>query len=311
MPYELIKNPNKKDYKLINKETGKIVSKHTNPKKAYKQIQAIHINKNISNNNNIDNNKMKMKPSHRIRNNVEKLKGRKIQTPDDRYILRLTKKLLKQEEINGGGFWSDAWDVTKNILSMPADILENVPFAKTALEYAVPELKPFIEPGLALKKMVYGDNTNQYLKDAFDTSDDKPETPKEVKPLEPRQTQNTVERVLDNQIQDIYERSTPADTQQIPRSASDLIYDPYGTAKSINVDDLSQHISPIMSTSFPITLDIDPRDEPLGLREFLLRQGMAGQMVSKNEYDAIIKKQKPERYLNFPGKYYSYYPYNQ
>jgi hypothetical protein len=240
------------------------------------------------------------RPAHRIRHNIEKLRGRKLKNPNDKYIVSLTKKLLKNEEINGSGFWSDAWDITKDVLSFPADVIENVPFAKLGLELAVPELAPFIEPGLQIKKMIYGNNTNQYLRDAFNTED------------EPEKTEqnDTIEDVMDQQIQDITERTQPADTVEMPRTPKEIIMDPYSSAQTIQYDDLQQHLAPLSSLSFPTTQNFDPRDEPLGLREFLLKQGMAGAMVSNIEYKNIIKKQQP-RYLSFPGKFYSSYPYAQ
>ena len=45
MPYKIIRNPNKKTYKLVLVSSGKVLSKSTTKTKAQKQIKAIEINK--------------------------------------------------------------------------------------------------------------------------------------------------------------------------------------------------------------------------------------------------------------------------
>lgn len=47
MPYKIIKNRNQIGYKVVNKKTGKVLSKNTTLENAKKQIRLIYVKENI------------------------------------------------------------------------------------------------------------------------------------------------------------------------------------------------------------------------------------------------------------------------
>jgi hypothetical protein len=159
MPYE-IKEKKGKKFSVVNKETGKVHSKGTTEEKAKKQIKAIYAN---------------MKPEHRLRHRIGLLEGVGIKDPVHKAVVNVARRLLKQEEIHGNGYFDNMkrkkiilkkkiingrgfWETVhkKLVETFPVLILviggttpEMVEkaievYGPTAVEIAVPELAPFI-----------------------------------------------------------------------------------------------------------------------------------------------------------------------
>ena len=310
MPYIL------ENGQLKNRITGHILAKHTTPEKAYKQIQAIHANENkkksiLNNNNNIDKfNNTNMKPEHKIRLTVEKMRKRIPSNARDAQILKLAKKMLKHEEMHGGSFWGDAWRGIKKGMSLPFDILSDVPLVKPAVELGTmilaPELAPLvglIDPAISLSKATLGDNWNfnQYMQDEEpEHYQQPPPKPRTRKPIQP---ETTISQVMDKETTDVLNRSKSGNI--LPKTPAQEILSPYTEPETALYNPL-EHIISSSNLSFPITYD--PRDEPLGLREFLNRQALGGIQISDMSYNDLVKKLQPKNYLSFPGSYYKHYP---
>ena len=308
MPYKLEKNRDK-SFKLVNKETGHILAEHTSPERAMKQIKAIHAHKGSVANKHTKN-KGGMPKHHRIRKNVELLQHRYIHNPKHRKFIDMTKKLLKHEEIVGAGFWGDLWDITKDVISLPFDIIENVPFVKPALELGLsaivgPEVVPLIEAGIGINKMIFGD-TNQGLKDTWNPKDDEPAPEPQKQLFNNLHEFDTLADVVDDTVQDIVDESIVVPAR--PQTSREEILNPYGQNES-NMFNPLQHLISSSALAFPMTQRFDPREQPLSLVNFLNTQSMAGLKVSDAEYDAIVRKQKPETWLSFPANgFYKLYP---
>jgi hypothetical protein len=307
MPYKLEKNKDG-SFKLINRETGHILAEHTSPERAMKQVKAIHAHKGS-----IANKYTKpkgMPKHHRIRKNIEILQNRIIVNPKHRKFVDLTKQLLKHEEkhgdaIWGGAWYDDLWSGVKDVLAFPADIIENVPFVKPALELGLtavaPEALPFLEVGLQGSKMLFGDDTNKGLKEVWNPDS----LPQESAPT-PIPNAPTVADVVDETVQDIVDTSTPIPPR--PQTAREEILNPYGSNQPTLYNPL-QYLIASSNLAFPPTMNFDPREQPLGLQAFLASHSMAGVKVHQDEYNAIVRKQKPETWISFPNNgYYKRYP---
>jgi len=302
MPYTLKKNKDK-TLKLVNKDSGRVLAYDTTPEQAMKQVKAIHSNKKHSNH------KGGMPAHHRIRHNIDILQNRIVKNPKHRKFIDMTKKLLKHEEMHGGGFWDDLWDITKDVISLPFDIIENVPFVKPAVELAAsaligPEAVPLIEAGIGVNKMIFGD-TNQGLKDTWNPDPKAPE-PQEKQLFNNLDEFATIADVVDETVQDIVDISIPIPPR--PQTAREEILNPYGQNQP-NLYNPLEHLISSSNLAFPPTMHFDPREQPLTLTEFLHTQSLGGLRISNNEYDAIVRKQKPELWLSFPANgYYKKYP---
>ena len=310
MPYTLKKNKDK-TLKLVNKDSGRVLAYDTTPEQAMKQVKAIHSNKKHSKR------KGGMPAHHRIRHNIDILQNRIVKNPKHRKFIDMTKKLLKHEEMHGGEFWGgawydDLWDFTKDVISLPFDIIENVPFVKPAVELGVaaligPEAVPLIEAGIGINKMVFGD-TNKGLKDTWNPDPKAPEQEQQQYYDEgPGEAQpETIADVVDETVQDIVDISIPIPPR--PQTAREEILNPYGQNQSTIYNPL-EHLIASSNLAFPQTMHFDPREQPLKLTEFLHTQSLGGLRISNNEYDAIVRKQKPELWLSFPANgYYKKYP---
>ena len=145
MPYEIKEKKGKKakKFSVVNKETGKVMSKGTTEKKAKKQIKAIYAN---------------MPPEHRIRHRIGLLEGASIKHPIHRQIINDVRKVLKKEEIHGSGVWE--WFVkTFPVLSLvisgtkPEDVVNAV--EDYGLEAVGALLEPWTFPFAVASAMYY------------------------------------------------------------------------------------------------------------------------------------------------------------
>lgn len=309
MPYKIEKNKDK-SFKLINKQTGHILAEHTTPERAMKQIKAIHAHKgNVANK--YTKSKGGMPTHHRIRKNVEFLQNRHIKNPKHHKFIEMTKKLLKHEEMVGSGFWGDIWDFTKDVLTFPMDVVESIPFVKPVLQLGLaavglPEVAMFVEPALGMKNMIYGENTNSWLKDTFNPERDQYQQQQQQYYEREEAYQPTVADVVDETVQDITNQSTALPTR--PQNAREQILNPYGQNEAVLYNPLNYLITSA-NLAFPPTLKTDPRDQPQGLVDFLNHKAVACEGVCQAEYNAIINKQKPQTWISFPDNgYYKKYP---
>jgi len=105
MPYEIKEKKGKKGKKfsVVNKDTGKVMSKGTTKTKAQKQIKAIYAH---------------MPPEHRIRHRIGLLEEATIKHPVHRAIIKDVRGLLKKEEIHGSGVFSDWFVKNFPVLAM-------------------------------------------------------------------------------------------------------------------------------------------------------------------------------------------------
>jgi len=330
MPYKLKQNKDK-SVELINKDTGHILAYHTTPERAMKQIKAIHTKKGMVKGSGHKHTKNSMPVNHRIRKNVELLQHRIIHNPKHRQFIDMTKKLLKHEEMHGSGFWDDVWDFTKDVLAFPRDIIENIPIVKPALEMGLtavagPEAPMLMELGLAGSHMLYGNDTNKGLRETWNPSTNSYEpnnngynefvsNARRNNANMPRAESNaatsnvykeTVGDVVDETVQDIANQSEPR--QNLPPDARQEILDPFGGQPPPLYNPL-QHLIASSNLEFPPTMHFDPREKPLSLVKYLESQSLAGLKISDEEYDAIVRKQKPELWLSFPQNgYFKKYP---
>lgn len=337
MPYKLKQNKDD-SVQLINKDTGHILAYHTTPERAMKQIKAIHTKKGMVKGTGKKHTKNSMPVNHRIRKNVELLQHRIIRNPKHHKFIDMTKKLLKHEEMHGSGFWDDVWDVTKDVLAFPRDIIENIPFVKPALEMGLtavagPEAPMLLELGLAGSHMIYGDNTNKGLRETWNpsqstTNEDYDDGYSGVRTYisnarasnasMPRAESNaatsnvyqqSIGQVVDETVQDIADDSEPR--QNLAPNAREQILDPFG-GKPPPLYNPLEHLIASSNLAFPPTMHFDPREQPLSLVKFIESQSMAGLKVSDAQYDAIHRTTKPELWLSFPQNgYFKKYPTSQ
>ena len=102
MPYQI---KEKKDnlFSVVNKDTGRVMSKGTTKGKAERQVEAIYAN---------------MKPEHRLRHRISLLHDRPMK-PAHRNVVNLASHLLKQEEVYGNGFWRDFKSIIHGVSKIP------------------------------------------------------------------------------------------------------------------------------------------------------------------------------------------------
>ena len=281
MPYE-IKEKKGHKFSVVNKETGKVMSKGTTKTKAKKQIQAIYAN---------------MPPEHRLRHRIGLLNGVVMHNPVHRAVIRLAKGLLKKEEIYGGSWWDDAGDwftqaakdtwkvinfldpeeypmlnaVLGYTAAHPMEVLEEVgeaveeklpeilETAAVVAEMAVPELSPFINGGIG----AYEAYKNYKNKGEEDTGEAEEEE---------------------------YMKSTKKKSPSMAEKLDTLV-------KHIST---SYHHEINDALRFPMVYNYDENNTPQRLQDFLLSSGVAGVNFSKNEFGNTWKNQQPYAFLDFP-----------
>jgi hypothetical protein len=300
MPYEIKEKKNKK-FSVVNKDSGKVMSKGTTKEKANKQIQALYSN---------------MKPEHRIRHRIGLLDGVNITNPTHRGIVNLTKDMLKSEEIYGNGFWDSVWDGIKyagnkflDTLALPSQIINQVPFAKTIAEAIAPEFAPVFEFVPKISKAIYGTETNQVLTDLLgDISIDKDykTTTQKEAGLNPI---NTVAKNIPTQIipANPTTKYTPEESAKHTNNLDKLIdhiqqqYDASPSYVSPVPRDKDGNIIPVDNAlRFPMIYNYDENNRPMYLQEFLMRNSIAGKNFEKNEFGNTYKNQQPYNFLDFP-----------
>ena len=296
MPYEIKEKKNKK-YSVVNKDTGKVMSKGTTKGKAKKQIEAIYAN---------------MKPEHRIRHRIGLLDGINITNPTHRNIVNFTKDLLKKEEIQGNGFWNSAWDFVKmglnkakDVLALPSQILNQVPFAKTVAEAIAPEMAPVFEFMPKIAKAVYGTDTNQVLTDLLGgISQDKDyKTSAEKEALLTKSIPVVTPTVIpgNEPMHLMPTKYTPAEANQHTENLDAVIQHIQQQYVSPVPRDKEGNIIPMDNAlRFPMVYNYDENNRPQYLQDFLISNSVAGHNFAVNEFGNTYKNQQPYNFLDYP-----------
>lgn len=310
MPYKIVENKSG-TYSVVNKETGKRLSKGTTKAKAEKQIKAVYMHGGSK----------KMKPEHKLRYHVALLKDRHIKNPLHRKIVDFSKEILKGEEIRGGAWYDDLWYGVKSVLALPSQIVNEIPFVKEGIEAVFPEATPILEFAPKIAKFIYGEDTNVWLSDmlsdipllgdiradkSYKTSNDLGETSwfsgKES-------DQQLSQKELDKARMEQYgEEATQrlADTveyiNQITPQQSETPYEPYAvpTYNPVRYDQYGNVIPVDDVLRFPMVYNYRNTDQPKSLQDHLLSLGVSGKNFARQEFGNVIANQRPYAFLDFP-----------
>lgn len=303
MPYK-IKKTKEGLFSVVNKDTGRVLSKGTTEDKAKRQIRAIYSNTDEN-------------PESKIRFHISNLKHRNIKNPLHKKIVDFTKEMLKEEEKVGAGFWDDAWTGIKNVMSFPSQAVNEIPYLGDAITAIAPELKPAFEFTPAIAKYIYGDETNLWLSDMLsntpvgDIRSDKSyltteqynalHGDKSIQQIQPIQEQQ-IEKARNNKEHTIDLAKTIEHIDLSTPQFSDTPYTPYEVPRYSPLSyDIEGNIIPVDDAlRFPMIYDYSPNDIPLTLAQNLINNGVAGKNFAKREFGDVVKNQKPYAFLDFP-----------
>tara|TARA_R110000868_G_scaffold6452_12_gene36599 strand:- start:340 stop:1308 length:969 start_codon:yes stop_codon:yes gene_type:complete len=306
MPYKIEKNKNG-SFSVVNKDSGRKLSKGTTEEKAKKQIKAVYMNGG------------KMKPEHKIRQLVSLLKDRHVKNPLHRKIVDFSKEILKAEEMRGAGFWDDLWGGIKDVLAFPSQIINEIPFVKEGIEAIFPEAAPILEFAPAIGKFIYGDDTNVWLSDmlseipvvgdirqdkSYKTSNDLGRTNWFTGNKSDQQLIDEANNNIMGENGRYTERlsDTLENIEQITPQQSDTPYEPYAvpTYSPIRYDNKGNVIPVDSALRFPMIYNYEDTDQPKNLKDFLLSNAVAGKNFSLREFGNVVENQKPYAFLDFP-----------
>jgi len=310
MPYKIEKNRTG-TYSVVNKETGRRLSKGTTEAKAKKQIKAVYMHGGSK----------KMKPEHKLRYHVALLKDRHIKNPLHRKIVDFSKEVLKGEEMRGGAWYDDLWYSVKSVLALPSQLISEIPFVKEGVEAIFPEAAPILEFAPKVAKFIYGDDTNIWLSDmlsdmplvgdiredkSYKTSNDLGETNWFSKR---ESEQQIAQKQLDRERMETYgEEATQrlADTvehiDQITPQQSETPYEPYGvpTYNPVHYSSTGEVIPIDDALRFPMVYNYRNTDQPKNLQDHLLSLGVSGKNFTRSEFGNVVANQRPYAFLDFP-----------
>lgn len=310
MPYK-IKEKKDKSFSVVNKDTGKVMSKGTTKTKAEKQIKAIYAN---------------MSPEHRLRHRISQLHDRQFNSPVHRAVYKMACGLLKKEEVYGGSWWNDAWEWTKaqarklnfldpeqypvlnlvgtEVASDPVKYIGDAvkEFGLIAVEILAPELAPFIEvgklvgsfnqPGLATEE----DQFAHLKEDGVDEVDEVYEEPEDKSIGQDKtkaEKESMVER-LDRVVEKIQEQSN----KEMDANMEKGIYD--NQMRKLESGIVGRHSYVDEPIRFPVLYNYDENSRPLPLAEWLLVNGVSGTLFDKAEFGSTYLNQKPYAFLDHP-----------
>ena len=328
MPYE-IKEKKGKKFSVVNKETGKVMTKE----KATKQIQAIYAN---------------MKPEHRLRHRIGLLEGVGIKDPVHKVVVNMARRLLKEEEIHGNGYFDNMskkkitfkkkkihgkgvgdWLKQKLIEHFPVLVLvlggttpemveeAIIEFGPTAVEIAVPEAAPLVEAwklthmhGHETQSPYYVTEEEQFAHlQNYDNNEDDYDEEEYEEPEEP----GTMEDYAGEEIefQNIRNESDIQNENDIATEIKKMIDPVKPTDKLTPVERLDKLVEKVLEINAPInTLDeavrfpmiynYDDNNKPMYLQEWLISNGVAGHNFCREEFGNTYKNQQPYAFLNFP-----------
>jgi len=291
MPYE-IKEKKGKKFSVVNKETGKVMSKGTTKEKAKKQVKAIYAN---------------MKPEHRIRHRIGLIDGMAIENPVHRGIIKEVKKLLKKEEIHGNGFWEwlNFTDPKEHpILSLvlggtkPSDVVNAV--KDYGLEAVTALVEPWTFP-LAVANAV--NKTPSYsapsLQSASAPAQDDPyaydfdqDYRDDYEYQNQPEDEDEEEDYEEEGVEEMIKKESTPKSSLVPLDQLDKIVEK--VVEQINPMPLDEAIR------FPMIYNYDENNKPMHLQEWLISNGVAGHKFSVEEFGNTYKNQQPYNFLNFP-----------
>jgi hypothetical protein len=288
MPYQIKEKKNKK-FSVVNKDTGKVMSKSTTESKAKKQIKAIYAN---------------MKPEHRLRHRIGMMDGLGIHNPVHRGVINEVKKLLKHEEIYGNGFW----DFLKPLNFLDEEQYPKLNFflkgvAKTNFisesvkKFGMLALTVIAEPWLAPFAVA----------DAIANSEEDYVEPSQ------QSTSNTISNAIangtsniNNEEEEEFEEDEEEEEEEINKDLKKEMKKEENVAEKL--DKLVEHIQTQNNhheyiddaIRFPEVYDYDPNNKPMQLQAWLLSNGVGGKNFSINEFGNTYKNQQPYAFLDFP-----------
>lgn len=326
MPYEIKEKKNNK-FSVVNKNTGRVMSKDTTETKANKQIKAIYAN---------------MKPEHRLRHRIGLMDGLGIYNPVHRCVINMAKRLLKEEEKHGNGFFDNMnkkkyggaynpdgktpWQRAKEkfikdhpvfVLVMNGVTYNDIGKAiedngATAVEIAFPETAPLIEIWKATH--MHGNESHspykvseeeqfahlhEYGADEYDI--DEYEDDDDLEDMEEDEADAIDFKNIKNEKE--VEKETEKEINKMinPTKSND------GLTPVERLDKLVEHIQEEHhhhfiddAIRFPEVYNYDESNKPKYLQEMLISDGVAGREFSIEEFGNTYKNQQPYNFLNFP-----------
>ena len=292
MPYTIkeVKGKNKL-VSVVNKDTGKVMSKGTTESKANKQIKAIYAN---------------MKPEHRIRHRIGMMDGLGIHNPVHRGVINEVKKLLKHEEIHGNGFWDFLGPLNfldekrYPVLNL---FLKGAPeshFVENAIkDYGMTALTVLAEPWLA--PFAVADALANKKEDAVPTQQSRPQTIPDEEEID-EEEEEEFEEEIEEEEEEEFEEEIEEEEEVMKKVAKEEIQKE-NVAESL--DKLVEHIQKETQTldeplRFPMIYNYDENNKPMNLQAWLLSNGVSGKQFSINEFGNTYKNQQPYKFLNFP-----------
>jgi len=316
MPYEIKEKKGKKakKFSVVNKETGKVMSKGTTEKKAKKQIKAIYAN---------------MRPEHRIRHRIGLMEGASIKDPVHRAIIKDVRGLLKKEEIHGSGIFSDWFVKNFPVLAMvilgtkPEDVWNAVktygpeavgvllepwtfPFAvASSIYYTKKDPNSISNP---YQESMYPDEVYNYddgeidfanIQTANDYDDDElfQEEEDDIYDEVAQDIQSQTE--TQNEIAELKKDETKSNStaEKIDKLVEKIMEDEGIDDKGI-ADNQRHGLDD--SLRFPMIYNYDENTKPMYLQEWLLSSGVAGRNFAVEEFGNTVRNQEPYAFLNFP-----------
>jgi hypothetical protein len=296
MPYK-IKEKKGKKFSVVNKETGKVMSKGTTEKKAKNQIKAIYAN---------------MRPEHRIRHRIGLMEGASIKHPVHRAIINDVKKVLKKEEIYGGGnaLWN--WFVSEfPVLAMvitgtkPSDVVKAVetygpeaigvllePAMFPVAVYEATHHSPYPSPYHVTEEEQFAhlhDYSQDYEEDNLYEEDIEDE-------IFDDEEENIVENVTNQVTNNITNITEEKDDTSVVEKVDKLVEK---IMKDEGIDDGQRH-GLDDALRFPMIYNYDENNKPMYLQEWLLSSGVAGRNFAVEEFGNTVRNQEPYAFLNFP-----------
>jgi hypothetical protein len=304
MPYK-IKEKKGKKFSVVNKETGKVMSKGTTEKKAKNQIKAIYAN---------------MRPEHRIRHRIGLMEGASIKHPVHRAIISDVRKVLKKEEIHGSGLWewfTKQFPVLSLVLSgtKPENVADAVkdygleavgallepwtlPFSvASAIYYTKKDPSSISNP---YQESMYPDEVYDYddgeidfanIHNANDYNDDGLFEEEEEDIYD--EVKEDIE--MQNEIAELKKDETKSNStaEKIDKLVEKIM-------KEEGIDDDSQRHGLDEALRFPMIYNYDENNKPMYLQEWLLSSGVAGKNFAVEEFGNTVRNQEPYAFLNFP-----------
>jgi len=301
MPYEIEKRKNK-TYKVVNKETGKVMSKGTTKIKAEKQIKAIYAN---------------MKPEHRLRHRIGLLQDRHIASPLHRAIIQMASGLLKKEEIHGNGFWNSVQNTFKKATNWVSGAYKDV---VNAFDFRQNPMLNLVLTGFAQDPLGHiGDALSDYGLDAVELL--MPELAPAIEALKPVVSTFKPKKKLDKELekgleeQPEYEDEDEEEeydqeeddklnhmplVERLDKMVEHIVDKSEEDAKIQDINTLNNPFFIDGEIRFPMVYNYDENNRPMALSAFLLANGTSGHNHSREEFGDTYLNQKPYAFLDHP-----------